>query len=353
METDPRIVILGEDIHRLNGGTNGATKGLAAKYPGRILGTPISENAFAGLGGGMAMDGRFRPVIEFMYADFMWVAADQIFNQIGKARHMFGGTHDIPVVLRTKVAMGSGYGSQHLMDPAGVVSMQFHANMSYEDFIRGWRPNGKGELVLTDGPFMELVRRAKSNPREKFVFVIEEINRGNPAQIFGEMLTLLENDKRREGESLQLTYRGNPEERIYIPENLYVIGTMNTADKSLAILDFAFRRRFAFNTLEPLFNQQWQEWLRNNFQIPLAKSEKLQVAIENLNRSIREDQNLGSSYEIGHSYFTPGSARESENFYLWVNRVMANEIAPTLSEYWYDNPSKATEVMDQFVKDLN
>ena len=124
METDPRIIILGEDIHRLNGGTNGATKGLAAKYPGRILGTPISENAFAGLGGGMAMDGRFRPVIEFMYADFMWVAADQIFNQIGKARHMFGGTHDIPVVLRTKVAMGSGYGSQHLMDPAGVVSMQ-------------------------------------------------------------------------------------------------------------------------------------------------------------------------------------------------------------------------------------
>lgn len=237
--------------------------------------------------------------------------------------------------------------------PSGVVSMQFHANMSYEDFIRGWRPNGKGELVLTDGPFMELVSRAKSNPSEKFVFVIEEINRGNPAQIFGEMLTLLENDKRRESESLQLTYRGNPEERIYIPENLYVVGTMNTADKSLAILDFAFRRRFAFNTLEPLFNQKWREWLRNYFQIPLAKSEKLQVAIENLNRSIREDQNLGSSYEIGHSYFTPGSARESENFELWVNRVMANEIAPTLSEYWYDNPSKAIEVMDQFVKDLN
>lgn len=124
METDSRIVILGEDIHRLNGGTNGATKGLAEKFPGRILGTPISENAFAGLGGGMAMDGRFRPVIEFMYADFMWVAADQVFNQIGKARHMFGGTHEVPLVLRTKVAMGSGYGSQHLMDPAGIFATQ-------------------------------------------------------------------------------------------------------------------------------------------------------------------------------------------------------------------------------------
>jgi 2-oxoisovalerate dehydrogenase E1 component len=120
MGEDRRIVVLGEDVHRLNGGTNGATKGLAKKYPGRVLGTPISENAFAGLGGGLALDGRFRPVVEFMYPDFLWVAADQVFNQIGKARHMFGGRNPVPLVLRTKVAMGSGYGSQHLMDPVGV-----------------------------------------------------------------------------------------------------------------------------------------------------------------------------------------------------------------------------------------
>jgi 2-oxoisovalerate dehydrogenase E1 component len=120
MDLDDRILILGEDIHRLNGGTNGATKGLSTKYPERVLGTPISENAFTGLAGGMALDGRYRPVIEFMYPDFMWVAADQVFNQIGKARHMFGGDSAVPVVLRTKVAMGSGYGSQHLMDPAGI-----------------------------------------------------------------------------------------------------------------------------------------------------------------------------------------------------------------------------------------
>jgi 2-oxoisovalerate dehydrogenase E1 component len=120
MGEDPRIIVLGEDVHRLKGGTNGATKGLAAKYPGRVLGTPISENAFAGLGGGLALDGRFRPVVEFMYPDFMWVAADQVFNQIGKARHMFGGRNPVPLVLRTKVAMGSGYGSQHLMDPTGI-----------------------------------------------------------------------------------------------------------------------------------------------------------------------------------------------------------------------------------------
>lgn len=120
MRTDPRIVVLGEDVHRLKGGTNGATRGLAEAFPGRVLGTPISENAFAGLAGGMAADGRVLPVFEFMYPDFMWVAADQIFNQLGKARHMFGGDSAMPVVLRTKVAMGTGYGSQHSLDPAGI-----------------------------------------------------------------------------------------------------------------------------------------------------------------------------------------------------------------------------------------
>jgi 2-oxoisovalerate dehydrogenase E1 component len=122
MATDDAIVVMGEDIHRLNGGTNGATRGLKQAYPDRVLGTPISENAFAGLGGGIALDGRYKPVVEFMYADFMWVAADQLFNQIGKARHMFGGDGDVPFVLRSKVAIGTGYGSQHSMDPAGVMA---------------------------------------------------------------------------------------------------------------------------------------------------------------------------------------------------------------------------------------
>ncbi|UQX88467.1 thiamine pyrophosphate-dependent enzyme [Jatrophihabitans telluris] len=120
MSTDPGIVVMGEDVHHLNGGTNGATRGLKEAYPDRVLGTPISENAFTGLGGGIALDGRFTPVVELMYADFMWVAADQLFNQIGKARHMYGGTGAVPFVLRSKVAMGTGYGSQHSIDPAGI-----------------------------------------------------------------------------------------------------------------------------------------------------------------------------------------------------------------------------------------
>jgi 2-oxoisovalerate dehydrogenase E1 component len=159
MELDDRIIILGEDVHRLKGGTNGATKGLPDKYHGRVLGTPISENAFAGLGGGMAMDGRFRPVVEFMYPDFLWVAADQVFNQIGKARHMFGGQNPVPLVLRTKIAMGSGYGSQHLMDPAGIFATS-----------PGWR------VVAASNPFDYIGLMNAALKMEDPVLMIEHVD---------------------------------------------------------------------------------------------------------------------------------------------------------------------------------
>lgn len=122
MAEDETIVVLGEDVHKLNGGPRGATKGLKQAFPDRTLGTPISEAAFTGLAGGLALDGRYKPVVELMYADFVWVAADQLFNQIGKARHMFGGKHHMPLVMRIKIGTRTGYGSQHSMDPAGIMN---------------------------------------------------------------------------------------------------------------------------------------------------------------------------------------------------------------------------------------
>lgn len=159
MEQDQRVVVMGEDVHRLKGGTNGATRGLVEDFPDRVLGTPISENAFTGLGGGMAMDGRSRPVVEFMYADFMWVAADQLFNQVGKARHMFGGDVSMPFVLRSKVAMGTGYGSQHSMDPAGVFATQ-----------PGWR------IVAPSTPFDYVGLMNAALALEDPVVVLEHVN---------------------------------------------------------------------------------------------------------------------------------------------------------------------------------
>ncbi len=123
METDDRYFVMGEDIHKLRGGTNGATKGIPDRWPDRCIPTPIAEHGFVGLCGGVAMDGHYRPVVELMYPDFSLVAADQLFNQIAKARHMFGGETNVPLVLRTKIALGSGYGSQHSMDPAGMFAM--------------------------------------------------------------------------------------------------------------------------------------------------------------------------------------------------------------------------------------
>lgn len=123
METDERYFVMGEDIHKLRGGTNGATKGIPDRWPERCIPTPISEHGFVGLTGGVAIDGSYRPVVELMYPDFALVAADQLFNQIAKARHMFGGDINVPLVLRTKVALGSGYGSQHSMDPTGLFAM--------------------------------------------------------------------------------------------------------------------------------------------------------------------------------------------------------------------------------------
>jgi len=176
LKTDPSLVIMGEDIHRLKGGTNGATRGLAAAFPDRVLGTPISENAFTGLAGGLAMDGRYRPIIEFMYPDFMWVAADQVFNQIGKVRHMFGGTTDVPLVLRSKIAMGTGYGSQHSLDPAGIFATspgwRIVAPSTPEDYIGLMNAALKGSDPVLVIEHVELYQMSGMIPADDLDFTI-------------------------------------------------------------------------------------------------------------------------------------------------------------------------------------
>jgi 2-oxoisovalerate dehydrogenase E1 component len=157
-KTDERIFVMGEDVHRLNGGTNGATKGLYQHWPERCVAAPIAEHGFVGLCGGAALAG-LRPVVEIMYPDFSLVAADQLFNQIAKARHMYGGENNVPLVLRTKVAMGSGYGSQHSMDPAGLFAMW-----------PGWR------IVAPSTPFDYVGLMNSALHCEDPVLVIEHVN---------------------------------------------------------------------------------------------------------------------------------------------------------------------------------
>jgi len=237
-------------------------------------------------------------------------------------------------------------------DESKIRAVQFHPNLSYEDFVRGWRPSGDGKLSLVDGPFLEMVQVAMQNPDDKYVMIIEEINRGNPAQIFGEMLTLLEADKRTPSAALELPYRRKEFELVYIPDNLYVIGTMNIADRSLALVDFALRRRFAFVTLEPTFGDRWLEWVHQNFQIPRDFLQEIERRILHLNHQISADPHLGPQFKVGHSFITPPRGIQIHNPRKWFRQVVETEIRPLLEEYWFDDIEKAHKVAEELLKDL-
>ncbi|MXP21951.1 AAA domain-containing protein [Gordonia sp. HNM0687] len=219
-------------------------------------------------------------------------------------------------------------------------SVQFHPTMSYEDFVRGWRPSGDGRLTLKDGLFLEIINDALATPGRKHVLVIEEINRGNLAQIFGELLTLLEADKRVATEALTLTYRKPNEDPVFIPENLYIIGTMNLADRSLAIVDFALRRRFAFADLSPQFNDAWRNWVSSRNRVDATVLADLATRIDALNTQIAEYRSLGAQYCIGHSFFTPANDTRIDDPSSWIRGVVDQEIRPLLAEYWFDDPAR-------------
>jgi 5-methylcytosine-specific restriction protein B len=237
-------------------------------------------------------------------------------------------------------------------DRSRVRSLQFHPNLSYEDFVRGWRPSGDGKLELTDGPFIEAIDLAKSTPGVPFVIVIEEINRGNPAQILGEMLTLLEADKRSPEHALELSYRKIASERIHLPENLFVIGTMNIADRSLAIVDFALRRRFAFIDLAPRVGPTWRKWVMAHNGIEEGLANFIELKVKNLNDMISADSTLGPAFQIGHSYFTPSHQVALTNPKDWYQQVVITEVGPLLDEYWFDALGKSSTAKEELLTGL-
>lgn len=219
-------------------------------------------------------------------------------------------------------------------------SVQFHPSLSYEDFVRGYRPSGDGKLALSDGVFLQIVEAAKAQPDIEHVLIIEEINRGNPAQVFGEMLTLLENTKRSRADAMELAYRKVSGERVHVPDNLYIIGTMNIADRSLALVDLALRRRFAFVTLEPLLNDAWENWCAMRG-LPEDFIALVRERIMALNAEIAEDRALGPQFRVGHSFVTPTQAVKSPQD--WFRDIVLTEIEPLLGEYWFDEPDRARD----------
>ena len=237
-------------------------------------------------------------------------------------------------------------------DDTRVRPVQFHPNLSYEDFVRGWRPQSDGGLQLVDGPFLQLASDAKQDPDARYVMVVEEINRGIPASIFGELLTLLEADKRTPADAMSLAYPRETGERVHLPSNLYLIGTMNVADRSLAMVDFALRRRFAFFDLEPLLNDTWREWVHEQSGISSEFLGNVAAKMTALNRQIADDRNLGRQFRIGHSYVTPNTGAPIDDPMEWFTQVVETEISPLLHEYWFDNLETADAAKSELLSGL-
>ena len=240
-----------------------------------------------------------------------------------------------PGVGKTFVAKRLAYSIMGVKDVNRVMMVQFHQSYSYEDFIMGFRPSKNGFEIKT-GAFYNFCKKAEQDSENKYFFIIDEINRGNLSKIFGELFMLVENDKRGEKNTLQLLYR---DEKFYVPRNVYIIGMMNTADRSLAMLDYALRRRFAFFDLKPGFTtdgfKEYKNALNNK------KFDKLIECVQSLNEQIAIDESLGEGFCIGHSFFSNLPADEIMDDKL--QEIVEYELIPLLKEYWFDESSKVKD----------
>lgn len=233
-----------------------------------------------------------------------------------------------PGVGKTFAAKRLAYSMMGEKDTSRVVMIQFHQSYSYEDFIQGYRPSKDG-FELESGEFYRFCKEAEEDNERPYFFIIDEINRGNLSKIFGELMMLIEKDKR--GEKIKLLYSN---EWFTVPKNIRIIGMMNTADRSLALMDYALRRRFAFFDFVPAFDSDGFKNYLTEKNAP--KLEKLIEVVKDLNRAISSDESLGDGFRIGHSYF----CTEDEVTDKWLNSVVEFEVIPLIKEYWFDEPAK-------------
>lgn len=246
-----------------------------------------------------------------------------------------------PGTGKTFLARRLAYAILGRKDHSHVEMIQFHQSYSYEDFIQGYRPTDGGHFELKNGIFYNFVKKAQGDQEHEYFFIIDEINRANLSKVFGELMMLIEYDKRGLDFALPLTYNGHVDDKFYIPKNLYLIGTMNTADRSITIVDYALRRRFLFITLSPQFGAKFAAELKEKG-IDSTIIDEICLRIAELNEIIaKDDKNLGPGFQIGHSYFCP--TEKIADAQTWYNRVIKLEIEPLLAEYWFDNLEKATE----------
>lgn len=254
-----------------------------------------------------------------------------------------------PGTGKSFVAKKLAYALLGFKDDSRIESVQFHQSFSYEDFIQGFRPKKDGSgFSLKDGVFYRFCKKALNDSDRPYVFIIDEINRGNLSKIFGEVMLLIETDKRGSNWAVSLTYSDESASKFYIPANVHILGMMNTADRSLAIVDYALRRRFAFTDVLPGFDSEKFGPLLESKGVEPQVIAAIQAKMATLNKEIESSVDLGRGFTIGHSFFVPfENVADSK---AWYERVIKNEIVPLLREYWFDK--KQGEV-DQHVQSLN
>jgi MoxR-like ATPase len=248
-----------------------------------------------------------------------------------------------PGVGKTFLARRLAYSLLGRKSSIRVGMLQFHQSYSYEEFVEGYRPASGGGLELRPGFFKQFCASAREDPENSYVLIIDEINRGNVSRIFGELLSLIEADKRGAEHAVQLAYSGSTSQPFYVPQNVYILGLMNTADRSLAFVDYALRRRFAFRTVSPAFDKtQFADYLQG-LGAPPETVAKIVDRLTKLNEAITADErNLGPGYQIGHSYFCVQRTEEALGD-SWYRDVIESEIIPLIEEYWAGVPGKIAE----------
>lgn len=251
-----------------------------------------------------------------------------------------------PGVGKTFVAQRIAYALMEEKDHRRVRMVQFHQTYSYEDFVRGFRPSEKGGFILRDGIFFEFCEKARQDDRPH-VFVIDEVNRGNLSKILGELMMLIESDKRKPQYAVPLVYRKDGEPDFYVPENVYIIGLMNTADRSLAMVDYALRRRFSFVDLVPAFHES-TFLAKLDAMCGNGLGKRIAEVFRELNAKISADNdNLGPGFCVGHSYFCLGKNDLLDG--PGYKRIIESEVAPLLHEYWFDQPRVAEDWVSRLV----
>ena len=228
-------------------------------------------------------------------------------------------------------------------DSRAIEMVQFHQSYAYEDFVQGWRPNEAGGFTRKNGVFFQFCKRAEKLDTP-FVFIIDEINRGNLSRIFGELLMLVERDKRGPDHAIPLTY-SRAGERFSVPDNVHLLGMMNTADRSLAMVDYALRRRFAFEDLKPAYGtEEFREHLLEAG-VDRTLVDRIEKNLTELNARIRDDKDLGWVFQIGHSFFVPDDNAEQPDEHWYVS-VVETQIVPLLREYWFDRPERVEDLLE-------